>query len=132
MRLYLNSLEVTNFTIIPARDVKDSSISNILWCQSANNGTTIGEWFVPSGTNVSAVDDDGPLHVHYDEGQIGLLRDLGITGMEGLYRCVIPDENEVNQDLWIAIYRDGTYDDTFVAADGKEWFTKNYKRFYHS
>ena len=123
MRLYLNGGELTNFTVIQAGDFSDSSISNVLWCQSANNRTTVGEWFVPSGTNVSAVDDDGPLHVHYDEGQIGLLRDLGITGMEGLYRCVIPDENEVNQDLWIAIYRTGTYN-TFVAEDGKEWFTK--------
>ena len=118
VRLYLNGGDLANFTIISVDDVSDSSISTILWCQSANNRTTIGEWFVPSGTNVSAVDDAGPLHVHYDEGQIGLLRDLGIGNEQGLYRCVIPDENEVNQDLWIAIYRTGTYD-TFVMADGK-------------
>ena len=67
---------------------------------------------------MSTVDADGPLHVHYDEGQIGLLRDLGIGDEQGLYRCVIPDENEVDQDLWIAIYRIGTYN-TFVADDGK-------------
>ena len=129
MRLYLNGGELANFTIIPAGDFSDSLISNVLWCQSANNRPTIGEWFVPSGTNVTAVDDDGPLHVYYDEGQIGLLRDLGIGNEQGLYRCVIPDENEVNQDLWIAIYRDGTYN-TFVADnDGKEWITKKLKGF---
>ena len=64
----------------------------------------------------AAVDTDGPLHVHYDKGQIGLLRDLGIGNEEGLYRCAIPDENEVNQDLWIAIYRSANYD-AFVAGE---------------
>ena len=82
----------------------------MLWCQSANNGTPIGEWFVPSGMNVTAVDDSGPLHVHYDEGQIGLARDAGIGDEQGLYRCTIPNENEVNRDVWIAIYRTGVYD----------------------
>ena len=67
---------------------------------------------------MSTVDDDGPLYVHYDESQIGLLRDAGIAGLEGLYRCVIPDENEVNQDLWIVIYRGTTYNN-FVADNGK-------------
>ena len=67
---------------------------------------------------MSTVDADGPLHVLYDEAQIGLLRDMGIGDEQGLYRCVIPDENEVNQDLWIAIYRGSTYD-TFVTDGGK-------------
>ena len=118
VRLYLNGGELSNFTIIRAGDVSDTSISNVLWCQSANNRNTIGEWFVPSGTSVSAIVADTPLHVHYDEGQIGLLRDDTIGDEEGLYRCVIPDENEVNQDLWIAIYRGITYN-TFVTDGGK-------------
>ncbi len=134
MRLYLNGGELSNFTIIDAGDFSDSTISNVLWCQSANNRTTIGEWFVPSGTNVSVVDDAGPLHVHYDEGQIGLLRNLGIGNEQGLYRCVIPDENEVNQDLWIAIYRTGTYND-FIAGDGGKIIIINlyyYTLLYHN
>ena len=88
--------------------------NNILWCQSANNGTTIGEWFFPDGTEVSTVDSPShPLHVYHDEGQVGLLRDGGLgtpSNLQGLYKCVIPDENDVNQTLWVAAYRDAFYD----------------------
>ena len=86
---------------------------NILWCQSANNGTTIGDWFFPDGTKVSTVDSPShPLHVYHDEGQIGLLRDGGlgwVPDLQGLYKCVVPDENDVNQTLWIAAYRDAYF-----------------------
>ena len=79
---------------------------NILWCQSANNGTTIGDWFLPDGTVVSTIDSPShPLHVYHVEGQVALLRDSGLAGIQGLYKCVIPDENEVNQTLWVAAYR---------------------------
>ena len=86
---------------------------NILWCQSANNGTTIGNWFFPNGSKASSDDIDlsnprlHPLHIHHVKGQVGLLRDAGlggVPGLQGLYKCVIPDENEVNQTLWIAAY----------------------------
>ena len=82
---------------------------NILWCQSANNGTTIGDWFFPDGTKVSTIDSNLPLHVYHDEGQVGLLRDGGLAGIQGLYKCDIPDENDVNQTLWVAVYRDGGF-----------------------
>ena len=91
---------------------------NNLWCQSANNGTTIGDWFFPNGTKVSSDDidpSDGrlhPLHTHHVKGQVGLLRDAGIgvlPDLQGLYKCIIPDENEVNQTLWVAVYRDGSF-----------------------
>ena len=91
---------------------------SILWCQSANNGTTIGDWFFPNGTKVSSDDIDPsdprlhPLHTHHVEGQVGLLRDGGlglVPGLEGLYKCVIPDESKVNQTLWVAVYRDVSF-----------------------
>ena len=101
--------------MIHAGEFGDSNIDNVLWCQSANNGTNIGEWFVPSGGNVSADDNAGSLHVHYDKGQIGLLRDANIGDEQGLYRCVIPDENNLNQNVWIAIYRTGIFN-SFTAS----------------
>ena len=107
VRLYLNG-ELANFTLIKAGDFTD--ISDVLWCQSANDNTNIGDWFFPNGTTVPSIDDDDdPLHVLRVEGQIALLRDLGVAGIEGLYRCSIPDENGVDQDLWIGIYQGLTY-----------------------
>ncbi len=84
---------------------------NILWCQSANNGNPIGDWYFPAGGQVSVNDADGPFHVLHFVGQIGLLRDQGVAGLEGLYNCVIPDENNINQTLWVATYRYATYND---------------------
>ena len=123
MRLYLaNSTTLTNFTVIFSRRSNGfQSINSILWCQSANNGTSIGEWFVPSGMTVVSTENDpkaGAVHVQYNEGQIGLMRNsYGIIDEQGLYRCVIPDENEVNHNLWIAIYRFMEYNG-FVADEG--------------
>ncbi len=85
--------------------------NDILWCQSANNGNPIGDWYFPAGGQVDVIDDAGPFHVLHVDGQIGLLRNLGVLGLEGLYNCVIPDENNITQTLWVGIYRTGTYTD---------------------
>ena len=106
VRLYLNGEELASFTSIRASNFFDTAISNVLWCQSAiDEDDDIGDWFFPNGMAVPDMDNDGPLHVHRVEGQIGLLRESGIAGNEGLYRCSIPDENGVDQDLWIGIYQ---------------------------
>ena len=42
-------------------------------------------------------------------GQIALARRAGLVGYEGLYKCIIPDENGVNQTLVVGAYRDTTY-----------------------
>ena len=75
-----------------------------VWCQSANTGVMIGTWYLPNGEQVSTINAGNlPLHVYHVTGQIGLLRDMKITNYQGLYRCVIPDENGVNQTLWVAV-----------------------------
>ena len=99
---------VDNFTVLPAADFEDIQ-DRILWCQSANRGTEIGRWYFPDSSIVSNGSSDAtdgiPLFTLQFEGQIGLLRDSGIFGLEGLFRCVIPDQNEVEQTLWVAAYR---------------------------
>ena len=37
-------------------------------------------------------------------GQIALARRAGLAGYEGLYKCIIPDENGVNQVLVVGAY----------------------------
>ena len=78
----------------PNNNSPPDGLNDGLWCQSANNCSMIGTWYLPNGTQVSTVDDNNfPLHVFHVTGQIGLLRDLGIGDYQGLYRCVIPDDN---------------------------------------
>ena len=114
VRLYLqeqgsnDEYEVANFTVLHAGLFR-SSQDNIFWCQSANNNNPIGDWYFPNGNQVTTT--DSLIFVLPLEGQIGLLRDGRIGDLQGLYRCVIPDENNVNQTQWAGIYRTDTYND---------------------
>ena len=91
----------------PGSYYQSDGLNDGVWGQSANTGDMIGTWYLPNGTQVSTVDDSNfPLHVFHVNGQIGLLRDGGIASIQGLYRCVIPDENGLDQTLWVAVYGD--------------------------
>ena len=125
VRLYLGEevRVLPDFSIISARQFHDSDrdspgnpgtqdgLNDGLWCQSANTSNMIGTWYLPDGTQVSTVDDNNfPFHVFHVTGQIGLLRDAGIASIQGLYSCVIPDENGIHHTLWVAAYGVGDFD----------------------
>ena len=124
MRLYLGEevRVLTDFSMIAAGQFHDNDqdspgsdssdgLNDGVWCQSANTGDMIGTWYLPNGTQLSTVDDTNfPLHVFHVTGQIGLLRDAGIASLQGLYSCVIPDENGVDHTLWVAAYGSGDFE----------------------
>ena len=88
-----------------------------LWCQSSLNESMIGTWYRPNGTEVSRVASSPLYSNNTPTGQIGLLRNGGISptgyplaiGYEGLYSCVIPNEEGVNQTLYVATYGNGEF-----------------------
>ena len=94
-----------------------------LWCQSSLDQSMIGTWYYPNETEVSRVEASPLYSNNTPTGQIGLLRNGGISptgnppiiGYEGLYRCVIPNEERVNQTLYVAAYGNGE----FNKDDGK-------------
>ena len=93
-----------------------NNINDALWCQSANNITNIGVWYYPNGTEVPLFDGDfidasapSPVFSKRFSGQIALARRDGLAGYEGLYKCIIPDENGVNQTLVVGIYTNSGY-----------------------
>ena len=96
-------------------DVNSDGTADVLWCQSANNGSNIGLWYYPNGTQVPLF--TGNLGQNNGElvfskrftGQIALARSVGLPGYEGLYTCIIPDENGVNQTQVIGAYRNVAY-----------------------
>ena len=127
VRLYLGEdvRVLHDFSMIAARQFHDNDRENPssvspdglndgLWCQSANTGNMIGTWYLPGGTQLTTEDIDSPinfpLYAYHVTGQIGLLRDLGIIDYQGLYKCVIPDENDVEQTLWVAAYGNPNFD----------------------
>ena len=114
---------IPDYSIIKAEDFynvdqnKDhSNINDALWCQSANSSTNIGVWYYPNGTEVPLFDGDftntsapSPVFSKRFSGQIALARRAGIAGYEGLYKCIIPNENGVNQTLVVGAYTNNGY-----------------------
>ena len=97
-------------------DRNGDGTNDALWCQSANNSSNIGLRYYPNGTQVplftGAFDDNNtpsPIFSKRFIGQIALARKAKLSGYEGLYICIIPDENEVNQTLVVGIYRNYAY-----------------------
>ncbi|XP_019863196.1 PREDICTED: uncharacterized protein LOC109592072, partial [Amphimedon queenslandica] len=133
IRLFLGEENVTiaNFSMIAAGLFHDSDIdgpggdigvtgsldgqNDGLWCQSSLNWNMIGTWYYPDGTTVPL----GSAHGYYNPsplfanntatGQIGLLRTGGIASIQGLYSCVIPNEEGINQTLYVAAYGNGDF-----------------------
>uniref|UniRef100_A0A1X7ST38 Fibronectin type-III domain-containing protein n=1 Tax=Amphimedon queenslandica TaxID=400682 RepID=A0A1X7ST38_AMPQE len=125
VRLYLTYQDriISDYSMIYAGQFYDTDENNddndttdALWCQSANTGTNIGVWYYPNGTEVPLFDgpfDDltspRPVYSKRFNGQIALARRDGLSGYEGLYKCIIPDQNGVNQTLVVGAYTDTGY-----------------------
>ena len=126
-RLFLGEENVTvsNFSMIAAGLFHDLDIdrpggsigansgpdgqNDGLWCQSSLDQSMIGTWYRPNGTEVSRVESSPLYSNNTPTGQIGLLRRGGLAGFEGLYRCVIPNGEGVNQTLYVAVYGNGEF-----------------------
>ena len=97
----------------PGNPVTQDGLNDGLWCQSTNTSNMIGTWYLPDGTQLTTEDIDSPInfpvYAYHETGQIGLLRDSGMSGYQGLYRFVIPDENGLDQSLWVAAYEVGDF-----------------------
>uniref|UniRef100_A0A1X7TV47 Protein-tyrosine-phosphatase n=1 Tax=Amphimedon queenslandica TaxID=400682 RepID=A0A1X7TV47_AMPQE len=101
-------------------DRNSDGVNDALWCQSANNMTNIGVWYYPNGTevlsfsgplNTSSSDAPNPVFSKRFSGQIALVRRRGIGGpnVQGLYKCIIPDESGTNQTLVVGAYANMVY-----------------------
>ena len=91
-----------------------NNTNDALWCQSANKSAAIGVWYYPNGTevphgNFGDPSAPSPLYSKRFFGQIALAREGNLSGYEGLYKCIIPDENGVNQTLVVGAYTDTGY-----------------------
>ena len=103
---------------IEARSVTPNMSATLaLWCQSANTDSNNGMWFQPPGsTAVSSLDidspDDEPYQMVTCNGQVGLVRDIGLadTNRTGLVQCMIRDEMNITHTLTAGVYTGAIYD----------------------
>ena len=77
-------------------------------CRSPYTGEmgTSGNWFFPNGTKVPSSDWGWNFHRTRGQMVISLHRRRG--GVEGIYRCEIPDAMNVNQTIYIGVYSAST------------------------
>ena len=113
MRLYLSdgNRVIPNYFMVRGSQFYDVDINGDgqndgIWCQSALNESMIGVWYLPNGSPVSTQSGAYPLQSYNTNviGQVGLLRRGGLASFQGLYTCIIPNEEGVNQTLYVAAY----------------------------
>ena len=75
-------------------------------CQSTEMGRTLGNWFLPNGTRVpSSNETSGEGWDFYtDRGQMVVRMKRRRGGVEGIYRCDIPDAMNGTQTIYIGVY----------------------------
>ena len=121
MRLYLSyeNRVIPNYFMVRASQFYDvdqngDGQNDGIWCQSALNESMIGVWYLPNGSLVPTQSGDHPLQSHNTNitGQVGLLRRSGIYSVQGLYSCIIPNEEGVNQTLHVALYGNNAFDNS--------------------
>ena len=95
-------------------------ISDAIWCQAAPSlGGVHYQWYGPGGlpvllnttlANMSNITNSTTFAVLDDE-QVGLARPIGrgIGDNEGLYQCVITEENGTQHTLVVGVYKIRTY-----------------------
>lgn len=108
-----------------ANDNPASNISTVLadrndqigtiYCSSGSQAGSIGQWFAPNGMEITqnggssfTVVLGGGNFPSYVGLQLKSGRSLSVYD-EGVYTCVIPDENGIQQSLHVGLYRHGNY-----------------------
>ena len=73
---------------------------------TGENGSLLGKWFFPNGTEVPGNDSKGDIYRTRGETVVSLNRRRG--GEEGVYRCEIPDSMNFNRNIYIGVYTAGS------------------------
>ena len=65
-----------------------------------------GNWFFPNGTRVPSSGKE--WDIHRTRGQMRVLLQRRRSGVTGIYRCVVPDQNEEQLNLYVGVYTTNT------------------------
>ena len=78
-------------------------------CRESNSGEmgdVLGNWYFPNGTRVLGA--GGELDIYRTRGQMVVSMNRRRGGVEGIYRCMIPDAMSVIQTIYIGVYSAST------------------------
>ena len=88
-------------------------ITNLTACcrppYTGGTGKAIGNWYFPNGTKLPSDNAIGKKWDFYrTRGQMAIHMNRRKGGVEGIYRCVIPDAMNVTQTIYIGVYSAST------------------------
>jgi hypothetical protein len=111
-------------------DVNGDGFDDALWCQSSLNDFDIGRWYYPNGWPIDTNYAYDPVISKSRFGQTGLYRQAVNFNEGGLYKCVIYDDNYIEQTLIIGIYDRDTYNafSKFIVSHARKLQTICYFR----
>ena len=75
-------------------------------CCTIDFGSALGHWFFPNGTKIPIPDEGGDFYK--TRGQMVVRLNRKRAGMDGIYRCEIPDSTNVFQTIYIGVYTANT------------------------
>ena len=112
--LSLNGIVYKNNSCVTLEDIGEGDDAllcrtNLTACcrrpYTGENGSGIGNWYFPNGTAVPS----GALEDFYrTRGRMMVHLNRRRGGVEGIYRCEIPDSMNVTQTIYIGVYIAGT------------------------
>ena len=122
--IFANNKPVLNNTAVLA---DNNNQTGVIYCNSGSKVANIGQWFSPSGVEITQ-NSGGTFTIVRGGGIIpsfiGLQLKAGrslSTSDEGIYTCLIPNENGVQQVLQIGLYLNGYIGEYLRMAGPKKY-----------
>ena len=75
-------------------------------CRPPHTGDMLGSWFFPNKTKI--LSNNHSTDFYRDRGQMVVRLKRRISGVEGIYRCDIPDAMNVIRTIYIGLYSANT------------------------
>ena len=111
----LRSTTYQNNSLVTLEDIGGDDdallcITDLTACcpSTGENGSRIGDWFFPNGTEVPGTGVQWSFH--RNRGKMMVLMNRRRGGVDGIYRCEISDSMNVIHTIYIGVYTAGTGD----------------------
>ena len=106
----LNGTTYQNNSCVALEDIGENDtallcVTNLTACcrpPNTGNGSSFGNWFFPNGTRVPSTGSQWNFYRTRGQSVVHLNRRRG--GVEGIYRCEIPDSTSVTLTIYIGLY----------------------------
>ena len=95
----LNGTKYQNNSIVTLEDIGEGD-EDALLCRTNLNESGIGNWFFPDGNRVPS----NSTTVYRTRGVMVVLLNRKKGGVDGIYRCEMPDSMNVAQTIYIGVY----------------------------